>query len=186
MDEKRSICVSYCNIGYILEYQGVLNQSLKYFKRAHTLATNINYKAGIGGYSNNMAQIYIKKEQYTKALPLLDNAIKILNSLDAVDYIISFIAKVYCCIHLKNNQNVKKSILKIESLLKDNITYNDYRSLWQLSEIYKFQKNYKQSKIHLKTSQKLLYKRADKIKNLIDKNNFLNTHDVQIILLNIK
>ena len=117
---------------------------------------------------------------------MLDNAIKILNNLGSSDYITSLIAKIYCCINLGNYQNLKKSILKIESLLKENSTYNDYRSFWQLSKIYEALKNNKQSKIHLKTAQKLLNKRIDKIKNQLDKNNFFNTEDAKIILFNMK
>ena len=64
MDEKRAICVSYCNIGCILEYQGSLDESFKYFKNAYQLSKKIGYKAGIGGYGNNLSQIFIKKENY--------------------------------------------------------------------------------------------------------------------------
>ena len=46
-----------------------------FHKKSLKQRKEIGYKAGIGGYSNNLAQIYIKGEQYSQAIPLLNNAI---------------------------------------------------------------------------------------------------------------
>ena len=114
MNEKRSLCVSYCNIGDILDYQGALKQSLKYFKRAYNLAIQINYKAGMGGYSNNIGQIYIKQKEYKKSIVFLNISIEIFAKLEIVDRITALIGRAYSYMNLRNNRNLKIDLLEIE------------------------------------------------------------------------
>ena len=183
MNEKRSICVSYCNIGYILDYQGSLEQSLKYFKRAHNLAINIDYKAGIGGYANNMAQIYIKKNEFKKAITLLNSANEILNDLGIVDSLACLIGRAFCYMNLGNKTDLKHDLKIIEKLLNKNKSYNDYKALWQLHKIYSFLNNSKTSKKYILKAHLALIKRCEYVESTHDKDYFLKTYDAKNILM---
>ena len=177
MNEKRSICVSYCNIGYILNFQGSFKQALKYFKRAHNLAIEIDYKAGIGGYANNMAQIYIKQKEFKKAITLLNSAKDILNDLGIADSVSCSIGKAFCYMKLGNLNALNDEINLIKKSTNKNNNYEDYTSLYQLSEVYKFLNDINSSKQYIKQAHKLLLKRISKIKEKHNIDFFMNTED---------
>ncbi len=181
MDEKRAICVSHCNIGCVLEYQGSWDESFKYFKRAYQLAKKIGYKAGVGGYGNNLSQILIKKEDYRKAIPILKSSLKLLQELEAIDCTSCLIARAYCYIKIGKNKLAIKDIDVINSLLHQFPEFDQYKSFWQLSEIYKALNKQKKAKIYLNKSHKSLLKKLDLIKDSQIKNLFLNTPDATLI-----
>ena len=184
MNEKRSICVSYCNIGYILNFQGSWKQALKYFKRAHNLAIEIDYKAGIGGYANNMAQIYIKQKEFKKAITLLNSAKDILSDLGIADSVSCTIGKAFCYMKLGNLNALNNEMTLIKKTINKNNNYEDYTSLYQLSEVYNFLNDINSSNQYIKQAHKLLLKRINKIKEKHNRDFFMNTEDSKNILTN--
>ena len=58
------LSISYFYLGKSIANVESKSQALKYFKRSLKLAKEIKYKAGIGGYSHNIAKIYMKKSIY--------------------------------------------------------------------------------------------------------------------------
>ena len=177
MDEKRAICVSYCNIGCILEYQGSLDESFKYFKNAYQLSKKIGYKAGIGGYGNNLSQIFIKKEDYAKAIPVLTSSLKLLKELGAIDCTSCLIARAYCYIKIEKIKLAKTDLQEVEILFKKFPEFNQYKSFWQLSEVYQALKKNKKNKLYLNKAHKSLLKKLESIEDNRIKDIFSNTDD---------
>ena len=83
------------------------------------LSEKINYQAGIGGYSNNMAQIYIKKGEFHKAIPLLNDGIEILKKLGAIDNLFCYIGRAFCHMKIGQEKKVQLDMGHIEKLLKN-------------------------------------------------------------------
>ncbi len=138
------------NIGKCQEEMGMLDKALENYNTSLSYNENINNTMGLVICKNSIAQVYIKKEQYTDALKIIEvtmpAAIQMGNAF--------IIARLYnnlgwAQLKMKQNKNAEQSLLDGYATAEQ---YNLRDELAQashlLSTLYEEKKNFKQALIY--------------------------------------
>ncbi len=144
-DNKLGLAINYHNIGYAEEGKGNLDLALTNYKKSLQYNEAIDSEIGRMICANSIGSIYLKKEDYQKAEPIIRDALKKALTLNDQFYIASsYINLGQLELALNQNSDAEKNLNKGLEVAN---TYSLKSSIASasklLSEIYAKKENYK-------------------------------------------